>query len=178
MSALVAGYDSSDDETPVASSSRTLPSLNNGFDSHTPRKSAQPQEDEEDDEEAIEKAARVDAFGLETSQNASDGQDSFRGENEKRSNQIMAAPDVLKEVNHFAGGCGGCTDNLVWQDPNGAGMAIIARPTDKVMNVNITYQDMTRAVAGPEDPFNQKKNKGMNTLSGESIFSLDMDYLE
>jgi hypothetical protein len=25
---------------------------------------------------------------------------------------------------------------------------------------------MTRAVAGPEDPFNQKKNKGMNTLSG------------
>jgi pre-mRNA-processing factor 17 len=46
-------------------------------------------------------------------------------------------------------------------------MAIIARPTDKVMNVNIAYDDMTRAVAGPEDPFNQKKNKGMNTLSGE-----------
>ena len=35
------------------------------------------------------------------------------------------------------------------------------------MNVNIAYEDMTRAVAGPEDPFNQKKNKGMNTLSGK-----------
>lgn len=45
-------------------------------------------------------------------------------------------------------------------------MAIIARPTDKVMNVNITYEDMSRPIAGPEDPFNQKKNKGMNTLSG------------
>lgn len=45
-------------------------------------------------------------------------------------------------------------------------MAIIARPTDKVMNVNITYEDMSRPVAGPQDPFNQQKNKGMNTLSG------------
>lgn len=48
-------------------------------------------------------------------------------------------------------------------------MAIIARPTDKVMNVNITYEDMSRAVAGPDDPFNQKKNKGMNTLSGKFL---------
>jgi len=46
-------------------------------------------------------------------------------------------------------------------------MAIIARTTDKVMNVNINYQDMTRPVAGPEDPFNKKRNKGMNTLSGK-----------
>jgi pre-mRNA-processing factor 17 len=55
---------------------------------------------------------------------------------------------------------------LTAQDPNGSGMAIITRPTDKVMNVNLTYEDMQRPVQGPEDPFNQKKNKGMNTLSG------------
>lgn len=34
------------------------------------------------------------------------------------------------------------------------------------MNVNITYEDMTRPVAGPEDPFNKKRNKGMNSLAG------------
>ena len=45
--------------------------------------------------------------------------------------------------------------------------AIITRPTDKVMNVNISYADMQRPVQGPEDPFNQKKNKGMNSLAGE-----------
>ena len=54
---------------------------------------------------------------------------------------------------------------------NGAGSAIIARPTDKVINVNITYEDMSRqcpTVAGPQDPFNQQRNKGMNSLSGRS----------
>ena len=45
-------------------------------------------------------------------------------------------------------------------------MAIITRPTDKVMNVNITYEDMNRPVAGPLDPFDSRKNKGMNSLSG------------
>jgi pre-mRNA-processing factor 17 len=49
-------------------------------------------------------------------------------------------------------------------------MAIVTRPTDKVMNVNLTYEDMQRPVQGPEDPFNQKKNKGMNTLSGRLSF--------
>ena len=46
-------------------------------------------------------------------------------------------------------------------------MAIIARPTDKVMNVNISYEDMSKPVAGPMDPFNAQKNKGMNSLSGQ-----------
>lgn len=54
------------------------------------------------------------------------------------------------------------------KDPNGAGMAIITRPTDKVMNVNLTYEEMSRPVAGPENPFDKRKNKGMNTLSGVS----------
>lgn len=45
-------------------------------------------------------------------------------------------------------------------------MSIIARPTDKVMNVNLTYEDMSKPVAGPQDPFNQRKNKGMNSLAG------------
>jgi pre-mRNA-processing factor 17 len=45
-------------------------------------------------------------------------------------------------------------------------MAIIARPTDKVMNVNLKYEDMSRPVAGPDNPFDHRKNKGMNSLAG------------
>lgn len=52
------------------------------------------------------------------------------------------------------------------QDPNHVSSAIIARPTDKVINVNISYDDMTRPVAGPQDPFNNQKNRGMNSISG------------
>lgn len=44
--------------------------------------------------------------------------------------------------------------------------AIIARPSDKVINVNLKYEDMTRPVAGPQDPFNNQKNRGMNSISG------------
>lgn len=50
--------------------------------------------------------------------------------------------------------------------------AIIARPTDKVINVNITYDDMSRPVAGPQDPFNNQKNRGMNSISGMLPFSV------
>jgi pre-mRNA-processing factor 17 len=52
------------------------------------------------------------------------------------------------------------------QDPNHVSSGIIARPTDKVINVNISYDDMTRPVAGPQDPFNNQKNRGMNSISG------------
>lgn len=86
MSALVAGYESSDDESaPVASTStRKLPSLGNAFE-------ASAEADEEDDEK-LEEQARVDAFGL-TSQTAE--------ENVSRSEVkavVKAAPEVLKEV--------------------------------------------------------------------------------
>lgn len=55
---------------------------------------------------------------------------------------------------------------LTRQDPNHTSSAIIARPTDKVINVNINYDDMSRPVAGPLDPFNNQKNRGMNSISG------------
>lgn len=117
---MLVGYESSDDE-PVASSSKPV----------------------EEDDEAIERMARENAFGL------SDAAPRPRAIKTKA--EIAAAPDVLRE------------------DVNSVGSAIITRPTDKVMNVNITYADMQRAVEGPQDPFNQKKNKGMNTLSGGCV---------
>jgi len=46
-------------------------------------------------------------------------------------------------------------------------MAMITRPTDKVMNVNIAYDDMMRPVLGPDNPFDSRKNKGMNSVAGE-----------
>ncbi|WWD19136.1 hypothetical protein CI109_103594 [Kwoniella shandongensis] len=141
MATLLSGYESSDDESPsvAVGSSSTLPPPSGSF--------AQPSttaDDDEEDDEKLEEQARKDAFGL-TSTNGQNGNESVK-RGEKLA--VMAAPDVLKE------------------DPNGAGLAIITRPTDKVMNVNLTYEDMTRPVAGPVDPFNQRKNKGMNTLSG------------
>jgi pre-mRNA-processing factor 17 len=51
------------------------------------------------------------------------------------------------------------------QDPN-APTALITRPTDKVMNVNISYDDMMRPTLGPENPFDTRKNKGMNSVAG------------
>ncbi|ORY35742.1 putative pre-mRNA splicing factor [Naematelia encephala] len=140
MAALVAGYESSDDEsTPVPSTSTsTLPALGNGFGT-----APATDDDEEEDDDKLEEQARADAFGLSSTAEQSNGT-----RLSERKQEVLAAPDVLKE------------------DPNGAGMAIIARPTDKVINVNIRYEDMARPVAGPEDPFNQKKNKGMNSLAG------------
>ncbi|ORX38435.1 WD40-repeat-containing domain protein [Kockovaella imperatae] len=138
MSALVAGYDSSDDEEPKASTS-SLPRLGNGLPATGVNGAAQ--EDDDEDEAILEEDAKKDAFGLAS-------QAPSRSNGVEKKTEVAAAPDVLRE------------------DPNGAGSAIIARPTDKVINVNISYDDMSRPVAGPQDPFNQQRNKGMNSLSG------------
>lgn len=140
MPALDLGYASSDeDEQPQPSSSR-LP--------ENPALKQQNINDpeEEEDDEAVEAAARADAFGLASSS-------ASRIAAEERKVAIASAPDVLKE------------------DPNVMSNAIITRPTDMVMNVNISYADMQRPVQGPDDPFNQRKNKGMNSLAGMLLSS-------
>ncbi|CAD6585834.1 MAG: hypothetical protein TREMPRED_004248 [Tremellales sp. Tagirdzhanova-0007] len=137
MSALIADYASSDEESSLPSivAPNTYPVI-----------ATHEEEDvDEEDDEQLRLQARDDAFGLRMAEVGVDG--NKRTEKERQM-AVMAAPDVLRE------------------DPNGAGMAIVTRPTDQVMNVNISYDDMSRPVAGPNDPFNQQKNKGMNTLSG------------
>lgn len=126
---LLAGYESSDDESAPGPSVVTQASV-----------TAANAVDDDDDEE-IEEQAKTDAFGLAAAGPTKTAKVDTRVD-------VKAAPDVLKE------------------DPNIASNAIIARPTDKVINVNISYDDMTRPVQGPQDPFNQAKNKGMNSLSG------------
>ena len=145
MSALVSGYESSDDETvPIASSSsRQLPTLKTG--------PSLVEADDVDDAQ-LEEQARADAFGL------SNQKEEVVNRSETKA-VVKAAPDVLKEV-------GFITVKYLSQDPNGAGSEIIVRPTDKVMNVNLTYEEMSRPVAGPENPFDHRKNKGMNSLAG------------
>lgn len=145
MVGLVSGYGSSDDESPqpVASSSKkTLPTLSSG-----PTDDAEIDGDDSDDD-ALEQSATTDAFGL--AKKRSNG----TARPVQTDTAVAAAPDVLKE------------------DVNGISSAIITRPTDQVMNVNITYADMQRPVAGPEDPFNQRKNKGMNSLAGTFLFNI------
>ena len=85
MSALVAGYDSSDDEQPQASSS-TLPKLGNGS-----LKPAADGEDEDEDETQLEEQARTDAFGLAS-------QPSKKTNGVAKRTEVAAAPDVLREV--------------------------------------------------------------------------------
>ncbi|WVQ68336.1 uncharacterized protein L199_006543 [Kwoniella botswanensis] len=138
MSTLLAGYESSDDERDgITAGPSSLPVAGGNL--------AQPDVEDDEDEEKLEEEARKDAFGLSTSNEQQKGSSST---NKATKAAVESAPDVLKE------------------DPNGASLAIITRPTDKVVNVNLSYEDMMRPVAGPVDPFNQRKNKGMNTLSG------------
>lgn len=132
---LLAGYESSDDESGPSTVKKTQP---------VPAVSKAVAVDDDDDE-GIEEQARADAFGI-----SSSGPSTVTKVETKVS--VAAAPDVLRE------------------DPNAVSNAIIARPTDKVINVNLTYEDMSRPVQGPENPFDQSKNKGMNSLAGELHF--------
>ncbi|KAH7334501.1 pre-mRNA splicing factor [Rhizoctonia solani] len=58
-----------------------------------------------------------------------------------------AAPDVLAE------------------DPL-AQTSLVLRPTDVQMNVNVPYEQMIRAVQGPENPFDKRKLPNQNALAG------------
>lgn len=127
MSALLAGYASSDDEdVPGPSTINTR---------------ATEVDDADENDEAIEAQAREDAFGLSAAGKP-------KASKVVTKMVVASAPDVLKE------------------DPNMLSNAIIARPTDQVVNVNLKYEDMVKPVQGPDDPFNQSKNKGMNSLAG------------
>ena len=146
MSALVEGYESSDDEVQPQTVAQSVPAV---------------EDDESDDEEKLEAQARIDAFGLK------DGNGNTQARKKDGKLVVASAPDVLREVRISLP----LLIETDGQDPNHVSSAIIARPTDKVINVNITYDDMTRPVAGPQDPFNNQKNRGMNSISGTSCQS-------
>ena len=76
MSALVAGYDSSDDEAQPQVAAQTAPEV----------------EDDDSDDEKLEAQARVDAFGLK------DGNGSVQARKKDGKLVVASAPDVLREV--------------------------------------------------------------------------------
>jgi pre-mRNA-processing factor 17 len=80
MSALISGYESSDDEAaPVQSTSTVVDPV--AFDA-----------EDEDDDDKLEEQARKDAFGISAAPaRAAESRESKRME-------VMAAPDVLKDV--------------------------------------------------------------------------------
>lgn len=90
MSALVAGYGSSDDEgqQPVASTSRAA--LDNG---HASSLASEEDDDEDDDDDALEAAARADVFGVKASANQTRHQETQDGKL-----TVAAAPDVVAVV--------------------------------------------------------------------------------
>ena len=87
MSALLAGYGSSDDEAapsgPVSSTSKIT----------TKRPAAPVEEEDESDDEKLEAQARTDAFGL----NETNGSTS-QARNRDGKVVVASAPDVLREV--------------------------------------------------------------------------------
>lgn len=85
MSALVSGYESSDDERSAPGPSTSLGRL------PTLRDRSAEQDEAEDDDDRLEAQARADAFGLSET----------RAEEIRRTEAkavVKAAPDVLKEV--------------------------------------------------------------------------------
>lgn len=76
---------------------------------------------------------------------------------EASSAAVSAAPDVLAE------------------DPLKQ-TSLITRPSDTMMNVNIGYEDMTRPVVGPENPFSERRLINQNTIAGHVEEQAMSDY--
>lgn len=96
MSALLAGYESSDDETAPAT---TVPVASTSTSTGTkrPELPATGEDDDESDDEKLEAQARTDAFGLkETNTNGSTSTSQTRSKDGKV--VVASAPDVLREV--------------------------------------------------------------------------------
>jgi len=77
MSALVEGYESSDDEVQPQTVAQSVPAV---------------EDDESDDEEKLEAQARIDAFGLK------DGNGNTQARKKDGKLVVASAPDVLREV--------------------------------------------------------------------------------
>lgn len=96
MSALIADYESSDDEArpgPSTSASTANPSA----------AVVEQSEDEDEDDERIEAQARADAFGLQSTNGSGSTPQAGRKQNGNGSGKltVASAPDVLKEVRHL-----------------------------------------------------------------------------
>jgi pre-mRNA-processing factor 17 len=76
MSALVEGYESSDDEVQTQVAAQAVPEV----------------EDDDSDDEKLEAQARIDAFGLK------DGNGSVQARKKDGKLVVASAPDVLREV--------------------------------------------------------------------------------
>lgn len=99
MSALVAGYGSSDDEDqqPVASTSRAA--LDNGRPAlpHQEQDGNNDDDDDEEDDDALEAAARADVFGVKTAVSTQQARHQ-EAQDSQRQLQVAAAPDVVAVV--------------------------------------------------------------------------------
>jgi hypothetical protein len=101
MSALVAGYGSSDDEDNFGRSTAAGPSGSH----HTSNDAA---DDADEDDEALEAAARKDMFSLSTLEPK---RNTLNGKRVATGVEVMAAPDVLAEVSL----AGEKSPQLVWR---------------------------------------------------------------
>lgn len=119
-------------------------------------------DDDDDDDEEIGIDAR-DAFGLGSlghSEGAQKIASRASGSTASSSSLVAAAPSVGTEVSE-------------------ASNALLARPTDTEMHVNIPYKDLVKPIQGPDNPFSSKRlGAQQNNLSGhiESAVMNDFDF--
>ncbi|CAD6581516.1 MAG: hypothetical protein CYPHOPRED_001598 [Cyphobasidiales sp. Tagirdzhanova-0007] len=128
-------------------------------------------QDEHADDAAMEAAAANDAFGL----------NSLVDEKE----ELINGPAARKIAALPAKGTVANPDVLT-EDLSRNSTSVITRPTDTLMNINLTYEDMTRPVEGPENvlghlrggPSGAGLGRSYNTLTGhvEQQAMSDVDF--
>lgn len=151
------GYGSDSDGEGAGSSSQAGPSRPAAVPAKKKRteepETAEEQNDDEDDEEV----SPDDVFGLgHLRKDVSD-----KSQVEKNgAHLVKSAPDVLANVDE-------------------ASTALLTRPTDTEMHVNIPFRDLARPLAGPQNPFSNKVlGSQQNNLSGhvEQAAMTDFDF--
>ncbi|KAE8211909.1 hypothetical protein CF327_g4386 [Tilletia walkeri] len=143
------GSDSEDDASvapqALAGPSRSTGPLPGGS---APRTGVVDDEDEDDDEAPVDPS---DVFALNKMSTA----------DPSRSSELVRAPSIKPVGVSSAVPVG---DFVV---ENEASTALLMRPTDTEMHVNLRYEDMAAPIQGPENPFsNRKLGAVQNTLSG------------
>lgn len=126
------------------------------------------QHDDVDDDAAIEAAAATDAFGLGSLASGNDAKESEGAATTSRkiaalpARSAVANPDVLTEVcilRYCQKLCRMLTLQIT-KDLSRPSTSLITRPTDTLMNINLTYEDMTRPVEGPENVLGHLRGSG------------------
>lgn len=126
-------------------------------------------EQEEEEDAAIEAAAASDAFGLANLGSTATAQGSS-------SRPIASLPSTSKAAaatsSIYGAAAGLANPDVLTEDLSKPSTSLITRPTDTLMNINLSYEDMTRPVEGPDNVLGQLRGAGSSAGLGKSYNTL------